>query len=198
MGNDSIQCTVTVTDGDGATDSNVATVIVQNTPPVVSNVQVSPSNPLNDETLTCSATVVDPEGDPVTTTYQWQTGTGTVLGTGTTIDLSQTSVMPTDLVTCVVSSTDTSNATGTGQASVTVSNRDPVLTQTTIVPSPSYNDSTLTCSSVASDLDGQTVSLTYTWQDAAGSTVGSTDTLGFDHVVRRATGRCIYLHRDRK
>ena len=96
VGNDSIQCTVTVTDGDGATDSNVATVIVQNTPPVVSNVQVSPSNPLNDETLTCSATVVDPEGDPVTTTYQWQTGTGTVLGTGTTIDLSQTSVMPTD------------------------------------------------------------------------------------------------------
>ena len=124
VGNDSIQCTVTVTDGDGATDSNVATVIVQNTPPVVSNVQVSPSNPLNDETLTCSATVVDPEGDPVTTTYQWQTGSGTVIGTGTTIDLSQTSVMPTDLVTCVVSSTDTSNATGTGQASVTVSNRD--------------------------------------------------------------------------
>ena len=59
VGNDGIQCTVTVTDGDGATDSNVAAVIVQNTPPVVSNVQVSPSNPLNDETLTCSATVVD-------------------------------------------------------------------------------------------------------------------------------------------
>ena len=35
----------------------------------------------------------------------------------------------------------------------------------------------MTCSSVASDLDGQTVSLTYIWQDAAGSTVGSTDTL---------------------
>ena len=36
-------------------------------------------------------------------------------GTGTTIDLSQASVMPTDVVSCMVSSTDTSNATGTGQ-----------------------------------------------------------------------------------
>ena len=58
-----------------------------------------------------------------------------------------------------------------------MSNRDPVLTQTAIVPSPSYNDSTLTCKLCSSDLDGQTVSLTYIWQDAAGSTVGSTDTL---------------------
>ncbi len=177
VGNDSIECTVMVTDGDGATDSSVATVIVQNTPPVVSNVQISPSNPLNDEVLTCSATVVDPEGDPVTTVYQWETGTGTVLGTGTSIDLSQTSVMPTDVVNCVVSSTDTSNATGTGQASVTVANRDPVLSQTAIVPSPAYNDSTLTCSSVASDLDGQAVTLSYAWQDSNGSIVGNTDTL---------------------
>ena len=177
VGNDSIECAVTVTDGDGATDSSIATVIVQNTPPIVSNVQISPSNPLNDEVLTCSATVVDPEGDPVTTTYQWETGTGVVLGTGTTIDLSQTSVMPTDVVSCMVSSTDTSNATGTGQASVTIANRDPVLSQTAITPNPAYNDSTLTCGSVASDLDGQTVALSYAWQDSSGSIVGNTDTL---------------------
>ena len=197
VGNDTIECTVTVTDGDDATDSSIATVIVQNTPPIVSNVQITPNNPLNDRELTCSATVVDPEGDPVTTTYQWETGTGTVLGTGTTIDLSQTSVMPTDVVSCVVSSTDTSNATGTGQASVTVANRDPVLSQTTIAPSPAYNDSTLTCSSVASDLDGQTVTLSYAWQDSSGNIVGNTDT-GFDHIGRRATCRRIYMCRDWK
>ena len=199
VGNDSIQCSVTVTDGDGATDSDQTTVIVQNTPPIVSNVQVTPSNPLNDETLVCSASVTDPEGDPVTTSYQWEDANGTVLGSGTSLDLTQTSVLPTDIVTCVVTSVDTSNAMGTGQANVTIANRSPVLTQVAIVPTPSYNDSTLTCSAVATDLDGQTLSTSYVWQDGSGTLVASIDTLDLttlSGVQPASTWTCIVTVND--
>lgn len=182
VGNDSIRCTVTVSDSDAATDSDSATVIVQNTPPQVSNVSITPQNPLNDQTVTCTATVVDPENDPVTTTYEWQDSSGAVLASGATIDFSQTSVMPSDVVTCVVSATDPSNATGVGQSAVTIANRSPVLTQTAIAPTPSYNDSVLTCSSVISDLDGQSTTLSYTWQDGTGSTVGTTDVLDLNTI----------------
>ena len=177
VGNDEVRCTVTVVDGDSANDTSSTSVIVQNTPPQVSNVAISPQNPLNDQTVSCSATVVDPENDPVTTTFEWQDATGNVLGVGSSLDLSQTGIMPSEVLECIVSSVDTSNALGTGQTMVTVANRSPVLTQSAISPSTAYNDSILTCSAVLTDLDGQSTSLAYTWQDSVGTTLTNTNTL---------------------
>ena len=73
---DVITCTATVIDSDNNSgDSNVG-VVVQNTPPVVSNVSISPSSAVtNDAVLTCTPIIDDPN----------ETVTGTLYGIETAV-----------------------------------------------------------------------------------------------------------------
>ena len=54
---------VEVTPNDGYQDGvpSQASILIENTPPVVSSVVISPSSPYNDDVLTCSANSFDPD-----------------------------------------------------------------------------------------------------------------------------------------
>ena len=56
---DVLQCTATATDARGASATGTDSVIVENTDPVVTVVNITPTGPYNDSTVTCLATVTD-------------------------------------------------------------------------------------------------------------------------------------------
>ena len=62
---------VTTTDGIHPPVVAEAVVTVENLPPVFAWVSLSPANPADDDALFVTASVADPDGDPVTLTQRW-------------------------------------------------------------------------------------------------------------------------------
>jgi hypothetical protein len=169
---DSITCTATADDGDGGVVSGSISITVSNSDPTVDSVTVSPADPRVGDELTCSASASDPDGGSPTLSYAW---TGGSTGASYTVAASDD---PGDSITCTATATDTDGGTGTGSASVTVANTDPVLGAVSISPSAAYNDDTLTCSASATDVDGGSPGLAYAWSDAStGASLGSSASL---------------------
>jgi hypothetical protein len=55
--------------GELQTSANVA---IQNTPPSITNLTITPDPAYTNDTLTANPTAIDPDGDNITFTYQWQ------------------------------------------------------------------------------------------------------------------------------
>ena len=165
-----------ITDSGGAICSDTISLLIGN-PPSVSNVQIQ-GTPYNDQTLTCVATVTDPDDSP-TVSYTWSSGT-TILGTGDTIDLSGTALLPSDPLTCTVEAVDSLGATAQDSDTVTIANRTPSVSGVQIQGSP-YNDQTLTCVGTVSDADS-TPSLSYAWT-SGGVALGASSTLNLANTA---------------
>jgi formylglycine-generating enzyme required for sulfatase activity len=176
-GSETITCTASVTDANGATASSTsASVTVDNTPPTSTGIAISPSTGVvTGSALTCSAGFNDLEDGALTPTYAWTVNGTNVSNTATyTVSVNDTNVG--DSIVCTASVTDSDSNTVTDSASVTVDNTNPTIGNVAISPSSLVvNDSTLTCSATASDID-ETVSPTFAWnqngtQFATGATV---------------------------
>ena len=90
---------VTPDDGNARGTAGTATITISNTAPTLSGMSITPTGTTyNDDSLTCSATVTDPDETP-NSTYEWSIG-GNIIGTSATIDLSTSGAMPDDVVTC--------------------------------------------------------------------------------------------------
>ena len=69
---DQIDCIVTATDAHGDTDTAQASVTVDNTPPTMPTVSISPNPATTNDTLVATASgSVDPDGGTVTYSYLW-------------------------------------------------------------------------------------------------------------------------------
>jgi hypothetical protein len=86
-------------------------------------VSLSPSSPLATDSLTATATASDPDGDPVTLTYNWQINGQTVQTTASTSNLTDTlnlhgqQAKAGDTVTVTVTPNDGSTIDGTAASS---------------------------------------------------------------------------------
>ena len=162
---------VTVSDGHGGsaqTSVNV-TAIKSNNSPAISSLVANPATISTGavSAITCSAS--DTDGD--TLTYTWSAASGTISGTGTTVNWTA----PASSSTYVINVTVTDGHGGSAQSSVNVvttrGNISPVISS--VVPNPASLStgavSALTCS--ASDADGDT--LTYSWSTASGTISGT-------------------------
>jgi hypothetical protein len=175
LANEEIQCTITATDSLGLTDSSSVSVTIINTAPEFSvNATITPSPVYTGDTLTCSATVSDPDDGPLSPLYVWSLN-GNTLATGTTYIVSSVDTDVGDQITCSAIATDSDGESTTSVVSETIQNTTPTLSSTTIQPSLVYNDSSLSCSTVITDPD-ETLSATYTWS-VAGINVGSGSTI---------------------
>ena len=97
---DSIECTATAVDSSGASVASSATVTVINTAPSLGLVTITPNTGVyNDDSLSCSAAVSDPD-ETLIASYSW-TVAGTAVGSGSTLDLATTAALPADSV-CVL------------------------------------------------------------------------------------------------
>ena len=160
---------VTDSAGNQATQA-VRTVNVNsapNTAPSVDSVTLSTSNDdglvYSDVTLTCTPTTSDADGDTVTTSITW-TADGNQIGTGSSITLTTSLVNIGDAVFCTVTPNDgTVDGTPVDSTTATVLNYAPTISSVSIDnTSPTIGD-ILTCSATASDVEGHSLTTTYTW-----------------------------------
>ena len=70
---ESVVCTASVTDGYGASDSASASLVVENSVPVIASVTITPANPYNDDSLNCAASASDADGQTLTTSVSGST-----------------------------------------------------------------------------------------------------------------------------
>ena len=110
--------TATVTDSTGKTGNTTVEIVVG--PLSVPNVDfvdiqntggVSIDEAFNGQTIVCDAGATDPEGDPLTWTYQWFNAAGTDISTDSsnnllTLDYATQSLAAGELVTCTATATD--------------------------------------------------------------------------------------------
>ena len=175
---DEVLCTASVTDGYGATATDVHAVSVENTVPVIDSLNITPTLSYNDGTLTCVVGATDADNQTLSTTYEWSNDTqGVTLGTSSSLTLDSNTADRGDIITCSVVVLDTSGDSVSDMVSLTLGNRAPGAPSVAIAPSSAYIDSTLSCTPSASiDPDGDGVSYTYSWTVNGGPVVGTSST----------------------
>lgn len=154
--------TVRVTPNDGYIDGayTESSIVISNTEPTVTSVSIFPSSATNDDTLTCTATSDDAD-EVLVPTYTWMVD-GTAYA-GATIDLSSVGAMPNDVVTCTALVTDSGGAQATSSASLTISNRSPIVSSVSIGPTMVYSNTEVSCNAIVQDDDGESLTASYEW-----------------------------------
>jgi hypothetical protein len=144
-------------------------IVLKDNPPSKPTVTITPDPAYTYNDLNCSAVAVDPEGQPLTYTFQWKLN-GTNFGSSitqsqnsVTLDSRNTAVGQT--WTCEVVVSDGAHISETGSDSVTIVNQKPVLNSVVISPATPYTTEDLVCTAIASDNDPEDVDLDYefTW-----------------------------------
>ena len=126
--NDSLTCTVTVSDPYGASASDSASLSITNQDPVIDSLSLSPAAINNQGTIECAAIVSDPDSETPALSYSWSNdSTGAVLGSGSTLTLTPALASSQDLVSCSVSAVDGYGGSASASISFTVENTAPVL-----------------------------------------------------------------------
>ena len=154
-----VACDVTPSDGrlDGATVSD--TLVIENTPPVVSGLVITPTTPQTDDLVTCSYAYADADFDADDSEVVWLRN-GLAQSTGSSY---AGTMIPGDELTCQVTARDGLNDGNILTGSVIVGNYVPEVTDVRIAPEPAYVGDTLTCTYVFSDQDSQGDTSTIAW-----------------------------------
>lgn len=161
---DSVTCAVTPSDGTAAGTAVSASITIANAEPTVTSVSISPASPTVSDALTCGYILDDPDGDTVTASIGWTSGT-TLLGTGATLSTGYTKG---DSVTCTVTPDDGTDTGTSDDDTVTIGNAAPTSPTVTFSPTEWIVGQTtataLSCVATGStDADGDTLINTYTW-----------------------------------
>ncbi len=158
VGGDTVTCTATPSDGTDTGSAVAGSITIDNTAPVMGTVSISPTAPQVADTLSCSGTGTDADGDSLSYTFAW-TVSGSTVGTSSTLSGAFSSG---DSVTCTMTASDGS-AAAANSSSVTIQNTAPTISSVELTPTTPYEADTLTCSASATDADGDSISYTYAW-----------------------------------
>jgi hypothetical protein len=178
---DSVTCTVTPFDGSDAGTPLSDSVTIDNSPPWVSSVGLSPSAVYTDDSVSAVVSATDADGDAVILSYDWYVDGSLTAATGSS--LSGVSHFDKHQIIHVEVTPSDASASGAAvaSASVTVLNTPPEAPTVSIAPTePVEAADDLVCGvDVASwDADGDSVSYGFTWavDGAAYSPGASADT----------------------
>ena len=193
VGGSAVTCTVTAHDGtdEGNTDSD--SLIIDNTPPVLTDVDLSPEPAFEGDTLTCTpGDVEDADGTTsFTYSYAW-TVDGSDPGESTET-LSSDYFDRDQEVLCYVTPNDgTDDGTEFSSNAVTIENTAPSIDSVSITPEPATASDVLTCSySGFADVDGDADASSLTWSingtEVSTGTILSTGYLGGDTITCTVT-----------
>lgn len=187
---DVVTCTVTPSDGIGEgapVTSNQITIA--NAAPSVTGATISPAVPVVGDVLVCAEVgYLDADGDASASSYVWAID-GNFAGSGPTLSGG---FVGGDEVTCTVTPHDgVISGPGTASAQITIANTAPVISSVTLTPTIANETSTLTCTPVGSDADGDTLTYSYTWRVAGQPIAATTSTLNGTDFDRDDTVACI-------
>jgi hypothetical protein len=169
---DTLASTYEVTDGH-YTVGALSSAVVENAPPIASNVAISPTDPVVGDAVSCSYDFADADGDADSSTVEWFIS-GLSSGTGTSLSAN---FLTGDSITCTVTPFDSIDA-GVPVSTITGTcggNCTPVVTNVTISPDPTYTGDTLTCAYDFFDGDGDGDGSFIVWEvNGAAAATGST------------------------
>ena len=158
----SILCTSTATDSDGATDANSATVTIDNRTPLITTT-ISTNGTNNTGELTCLGTATDLDGEIPSVTYEWF-ASGISLGTSNPLLLDPSMGTAGDVIDCVATATDGFGGIDTDSASHIITNSSPIIDSISMSPTVlNANTFYVGCSATSSDTDGDSVTYSYAW-----------------------------------
>ena len=164
---DEVQCTVTPFDGTDSGTPITQTVTIENTPPEVLSLSLTPTTATTDTVLSVIATTTDAEEDPVSLTHAWM-----VDGVGvaeTSSSLSGSVYFDKHQVVSVTVTPNDGLVDGTAvtSGSITVANSPPTPPTLIFVPDePVEGEDDVWCAvdTPGSDADGDSISLGFTWE----------------------------------
>ena len=183
---DDVYCVATPNDGavDGTpVSSNV--VLVENTPPVLASVGITPTTAYETSSFTCApGSTSDDDLDTVVNTIHWTVNGVKISATGTT--LTGSDFDKDDSVACLVTPNDgTEDGAAVSSPSVTVLNTLPVLADVTLTPDPAYEVDLLKCTpGLTTDADADVISYSYEWMVDSTLLGVTTDTLSGTYFDR--------------
>ena len=189
---DIVQCTATSNDGteDGNNASGSATI--ENSPPSVSNITISPSAPVYASTLSASYTTGDIDGDSVSVTYAWFVD-GAQVSTSPSIPVASYAVKGDTLRVELVPDDSLDTGTAGLSGNVTVRNTAPSDPALELTETPVAGLDELICEIVVESTDVDTadiISYRFSWEadgrpypDDFGSAVGPTTTTFTDDTI---------------
>ncbi len=169
---DTLTCVVSISDFWGLTAEGTLDVTLDNRPPTLSNLQITPLDVYNDSELTCSVDAFDPDGD-IELQYAWVSGS-IPLGNTRTIDISDAGLRPTDSVSCSVFAEDPYGETAEASESIILQNRPPTEPTATIswlnggVLYPNAESDVICSTSLATDPDGDHMIYSSIWTSDSG------------------------------
>ncbi|MGC6512869.1 MAG: fibrinogen-like YCDxxxxGGGW domain-containing protein [Myxococcota bacterium] len=160
---DAVSCLLTASDGiDTSPPISSATLTISNSPPTLDDVQITPAVPSASSVLEVqliNLVDADPTDSP-TVLYSWEVD-GVVVGTGPTLSGGLQSG---DLVTVTVTPTDgITTGTSLTSAPVLIGNAAPSVSSVFIDPALPTAADDLEATYVASDPDGDPVSVSFSW-----------------------------------
>jgi hypothetical protein len=178
-----VQCTVVPTDGEDNGEAKSNSVVVLNTSPVISSIEITPDVDVQADTiLQCSVAASDVDGDALTMTYEWTTTTQT-LGTQDTLELTPSDVAVGDSVTCSVTVTDVHGGSVQDSTTVLVDNTMPDFSTLPNISGTALSNETLTCAGDVVDLNDGPLQPSYSWMLTDGTVLGTSDNLMIDPNV---------------
>ena len=158
---DSLSCIITAQDSHGGEATESVEVIIENTPPVVDNISLSPSFPKTTDTINCTVTATDIDQDSIGFTYIWRVN-GVIDATQNTSTFTG-AINVNDSIRCTVTPNDGTEDGNSAFADATVINTPPSIQSLELSPADVYTNTNVIASVTASDIDGDSVSIGYAW-----------------------------------
>ena len=176
---DVITCRVIANDGTISSIPVDASVTVTNSAPVVQSIVFTPANVYTNDLLVATATVTDPDNDPMTYSWNWYVDDGN----GFSMVFSDSTTQPSssldgtlyfdreDEVYVDFTASDSTTSATLSSTTTTILNTAPSVFNALISPiNPVAGLDDLECIAQSSDTDGDGINLQYSWTLNGGST----------------------------
>ena len=138
---------------------NSSSIVIGNTPPVISLVILTPQNAVFGDTLTCSYSYSDADGQDDSSIINWQVN-GQSYATASAIAAPAGG----SNVSCSVTAFDGESVGNTeSTANITITNTAPVMVGVSFSPNPAYYGDVISCMATANDADSEQLTYDYQW-----------------------------------
>lgn len=138
---------------------NSSSIVIGNTPPVISSVILTPQIAVVGDSLTCGYSYSDADGQDDSSIINWQVN-GQFYVTASTISAPAGG----SNVNCSVIAFDGESVGNTEYtANITIVNTAPVMAGVSLSPNPAYYGDVISCIATANDADGEQLTYDYQW-----------------------------------
>ena len=158
---------------------------VDNTPPAIRSVRVSPENPYTDMELKVDVNAHDPDGDPIQYQYQWMRNGRDIPGANEKTLTSDHFNTGESISIRVTPSDGKLQGKEAFSDSIRILNSLPKVTTVSIDPELPRRTSTLKARVEASDPDGDTIAFSYQWVKNGNALIGELSEILRDPTLRK-------------